>query len=56
MRVYSLFLIVLTASLMWGAEVHVIASGTLVHAFSDLIPAFELDTQHKLSVVFGAFS
>ena len=47
-------LVVLTASLMRGAEIHLIASGTLVHAFSELITAFEQVTQHKLFVVFGA--
>lgn len=39
---------------MCGADIHVTPSGTLVHALSELIPAFEQATQHKVFVVFGA--
>lgn len=47
-------LVVLTASLLCGGEIHVIASGTLVHVFTELIPTFEQATQNRVVVAFGA--
>jgi molybdate transport system substrate-binding protein len=46
-------LVVLTASVIYAGEVHVIASGTLVHALSELIPTFERATQDRVFVAFG---
>jgi molybdate transport system substrate-binding protein len=39
---------------MCVAEVHVIASGTLEHALSELLPTFHQATQNKVLVAFGA--
>lgn len=51
---FRVLLLVTSVSGISAAELHVIASGTLVEAFSELVPAFERATQNKLVVVFGA--
>jgi molybdate transport system substrate-binding protein len=43
-----------TAVSLCSGEVQVIASGTLVHAFAELVPAFERSTGEKIVVEFGA--
>ncbi|MBM3788642.1 MAG: ABC transporter substrate-binding protein [Acidobacteria bacterium] len=49
-----LLLLVTSVSAFSAGELHVIASGTLVETFSELIPAFERDTHNKVVVAFGA--
>jgi len=48
-----LLLLVTSVSAFSAGELHVIASGTLVETFSELIPAFERDTHNKVVVAFG---
>lgn len=47
-------LLIASASAISADELHVIASGTLVETFSELVPAFERATQNRLVVAFGA--
>lgn len=46
-------LFVTAVSAIFAGELHVIASGTLVETFSELIPAFERQTHDRLVIAFG---